>query len=99
MNTEQKDPAPQVEMVSELPEPEGWTFQHEDTGRMTTLENDGINNPENFVKNNKRFVLCDALYSEKQMHAFRQEGIQAALNARAGGDATDSTNSTTEDSP
>lgn len=79
MNTET---APQVEMVSELPEPEGWTFQHEDTGRMTTLENDGINNPENFVKNNNRFVLCGALYSEKQMRAY----AQAALNARAGGD-------------
>lgn len=65
-----------------LPEPEGWTFQHEDTGRMTTLENDGVNNPENFARNNPRFQLCEALYSEKGLHAYaaaKTAEIQAEL--------------------
>jgi len=58
-----------------LPEPEGWTFQHEDTGRMTTLENDGVNNPENFAKNNPRFYLCESLYSADQLQAYARECV------------------------
>lgn len=67
---------------AELPlgtDPVAWTFQHEDTGRMTTLENDGINNPENFVANNPRFVLCEPLYSAKQV----REAVRAAIAALA----------------
>jgi hypothetical protein len=65
---------------AELPlgaDPVAWTFQHEDTGRMTTLENDGINNPENFVANNPRLVLCEPLYSAKQV----REAVRAAIAA------------------
>ncbi len=73
---------------AELPlgtDPVAWTFQHEDTGRMTTLENDGINNPENFVANNPRFVLCEPLYSAKQV----REAVRAAIAALAQGRVPD----------
>ena len=46
--------------------PDAWDFQHDETGRMTILENDGVNNPENFVKNNPRFRLVGELYRHKQ---------------------------------
>lgn len=45
-------------------DPIGWVYQHEETGRMTFCENDGINTPEVFQKLNPRFVLCGAAYPE-----------------------------------
>lgn len=44
-------------------EPIGWVFQHEDTGRMTFCENDGINTPEVFVRLNPRHTLCGPAYT------------------------------------
>lgn len=44
-------------------EPIGWVYQHDDTGRMTFCENDGINTPEAFQRLNPRHVLCGPAYS------------------------------------
>lgn len=43
--------------------PIGWVFQHEETGRMTFCENDGVNNAENFAANNPRHVLCGPAFT------------------------------------
>jgi len=39
-----------------------WEFQHNETGRMTQLSNDGVNNPENFIANNPRYGYVGPLY-------------------------------------
>lgn len=43
----------------------GWVFQHEDTGRMCFCENDGINTPEVFAKNNPRHSLVSPAYASR----------------------------------
>jgi len=49
-------PAPQPEQ-----EPVAWMFQHGETGRMSFVSNDGMNNPELFLKMNPRYALVCAL--------------------------------------
>jgi len=44
-------------------------------------------------------VETKSFHDQQVAEAAYRAGYQAALNARAGGDSTDSTNSTTEDSP
>ena len=43
--------------------PVGWIFQHEETGRMSFCENDGVNNAKNFAKNYPRHVLCSPAFT------------------------------------
>ena len=50
-------------------DPIGWVFQHDETGRMTFCENDGINNPENFVRNNPRFALVSPAFAHAPVQA------------------------------
>lgn len=40
-----------------------WGFQHEDTGHMTVLMNDGVNTPESFTTLNPRYMLIGPLYT------------------------------------
>jgi len=42
-------------------EPVAWMFQHGETGRMSFVSNDGMNNPELFLKMNPRYALVCAL--------------------------------------
>ena len=37
--------------------PEIWMFQHDETGRVTCILNDGINTPELFLEMNPRYAL------------------------------------------
>jgi len=42
-------------------EPVAWMFQHGETGRMSFVSNDGMNNPELFLAMNPRYALVCAL--------------------------------------
>jgi hypothetical protein len=44
-------------------EPVAWMFQHEETGRMSYVSNDGLNNPTTFVEMNPRYALICFLYT------------------------------------
>ena len=43
-------------------EPVAWMFQHEETGRMSYVSNDGMNTPSEFLKMNPRYTLVCDLY-------------------------------------
>jgi hypothetical protein len=49
-------------MVTEQ-EPVAWMFQHDETGRMNYVSNDGIHNPTMFLEMNPRYALVCALYT------------------------------------
>ena len=44
-------------------EPVAWMFQHDETGRMNYVSNDGIHNPAMFLKMNPRYALVCPLYT------------------------------------
>jgi hypothetical protein len=44
-------------------EPVAWMFQHEETGRMTYVSNDGIHDPTIFLETNPRYALVCPLYT------------------------------------
>lgn len=44
-------------------EPVAWSFQHDETGRMTVSMNGGINTPDAFLRLNPRFHLVGPLYT------------------------------------
>jgi hypothetical protein len=44
-------------------EPVAWMFQHDETGRMTYLSNDGFHNPTMFIEMNPRYALVCSLYT------------------------------------
>jgi len=44
-------------------EPVAWMFQHDETGRMNYVSNDGANTPELFLKRNPRYALVCSLYT------------------------------------
>ena len=52
-----------VRYLAESSEPIGWVYQHDETGRMTFCENDGINTPEVFQRLNPRHTLCGPAYT------------------------------------
>ena len=39
-----------------------WEFQNSETGTMTQLSNDGVNNPGNFLANNPRYEYVGPLF-------------------------------------
>jgi len=39
-----------------------WMFQHEETGRMSYVSNDGMNTPALFLSMNPRYTLVCVLY-------------------------------------
>jgi len=47
--------------AQEEQEPVAWMFQHGETGRMSFVSNDGMNNPELFLAMNPRYALVCAL--------------------------------------
>jgi hypothetical protein len=49
-------------MVTEQ-EPVAWMFQHDETGRMNYVSNDGIHNPTMFLEMNPRYALVCPLYT------------------------------------
>ena len=44
-------------------EPVAWMFQHDETGRMNYVSNDGIHDPTMFLKMNPRYALVCPLYN------------------------------------
>ena len=44
-------------------EPVAWMFQHDETGRMNYVSNDGIHNPAMFLEMNPRYALVCPLYT------------------------------------
>ncbi len=44
-------------------EPVAWMFQHDETGRMNYVSNDGIHNPAMFLEMNPRYALVYPLYT------------------------------------
>ena len=44
-------------------EPVAWMFQHDETGRMNYVSNDGIHNPTTFIEMNPRYALVCPLYT------------------------------------
>ena len=44
-------------------EPVAWLFQHDETGRMNYVSNDGIHNPAMFLEMNPRYALVCPLYT------------------------------------
>ena len=44
-------------------EPVAWMFQHDETGRMNYVSNDGWNTPDLFLKTNLRYALVCPLYA------------------------------------
>ena len=44
-------------------EPVAWMFQHNETGRMSYVSNDGLHNPTTFIEMNPRYALVCPLYT------------------------------------
>ena len=67
-------------------EPVAWMFQHDETGRMNYVSNDGVHNPTIFLEMNPRYALVCPLYTtppqrtwvgltgEEAMDVTRKEG-------------------------
>jgi hypothetical protein len=65
-------------------EPVTWMFQHDETGRMNYVSNDGIHDPAMFLEMNPRYALVCPLYTappqpEQQRMAKRIEELEAQL--------------------
>jgi hypothetical protein len=45
------------------PEPVAWMFQHDETGHMSYVSNDGIHDPTMFLGMNPRYALVCPLYT------------------------------------
>ena len=51
------------EALAQEQEPVAWMFQHEETGRMNYVSNDGIHDPTRFLGMNPRYALVCPLYT------------------------------------
>tara|TARA_R110002126_G_scaffold280660_1_gene428171 strand:- start:507 stop:818 length:312 start_codon:yes stop_codon:yes gene_type:complete len=51
------------EALAQTQEPVAWMFQHDETGRMNYVSNDGIHNPTMFLEINPRYALVCPLYA------------------------------------
>jgi hypothetical protein len=54
-------PLEDIYLPAPVQEPVAWMFQHGETGRMSFVSNDGMNNPELFLAMNPRYALVCAL--------------------------------------
>lgn len=54
------------EALAQPAAPEVWMFQHEETGSVTCIINDGINTPELFLEMNPRYTLIGSPNSLKR---------------------------------
>jgi hypothetical protein len=52
-------------------EPVAWMFQHEETGRMNYVSNDGYNATGRFLEMNPRYALVCALYTHPHRREWR----------------------------
>ena len=70
-------------------EPVAWMFQHDETGRMNYVSNDGIHDPTMFLGMNPRYALVCPLYTTppqrtwvgltaKEKHEFRYSHMTTA---------------------
>ena len=55
--------------------PEVWMFQHDETGRVTCILNDGINTPELFLEMNPRYALIGSPNSLKRPLVLQREWV------------------------
>ena len=55
--------------------PEVWMFQHDETGRVTCILNDGINTPELFLEMNPRYALIGSPNSLKRPWVMQREWV------------------------
>ena len=63
----------------EAQEPVAWMFQHNETGRMSYVSNDGLHNPTTFIEMNPRYALVCPLYTTPpQRKPLSDEEISAA---------------------
>ena len=51
-------------------EPVAWMFQHDETGRMNYVSNDGVHNPTIFLEMNPRYALVCPLYTTLPQRKF-----------------------------
>ena len=51
------------ESLAQTQEPVAWMFQHDETGRMNYVSNDGIHDPTMFLGMNPRYALVCPLYT------------------------------------
>ena len=67
-----------------------WMFQHEETGRMSYVSNDGMNTPALFLSMNPRYTLVCVLYGNpvddtallrQAWEALRNDDIQQRMKA------------------
>jgi hypothetical protein len=64
-------------------EPVAWMFQHEETGRMTYVSNDGIHDPIMFLGMNPRYALVCPLYTtppQRTLVGLTDEEIKSCWN-------------------
>ena len=54
------------EALAQEQEPVAWMFQHDKTGRMNYVSNDGVHNPTMFLEMNPRYALVCPLYPHPQ---------------------------------
>ena len=60
-----------------------WMFQHEETGRMSYVSNDGMNTPALFLKMNPRYTLVCVLYGNPvDDTALLRQALEAVKNSR-----------------
>jgi hypothetical protein len=52
-----------LSQTAPVQEPVAWMFQHDETGRMNYVGNDGIHNPTMFLEMNPRYALVCPLYT------------------------------------
>ena len=57
------DDTPPAAQPAPVQEPVAWMFQHDETGRMNYVGNDGIHNPTMFLEMNPRYALVCPLYT------------------------------------
>ena len=61
-------------------EPVAWMFQHNETGRMSYVSNDGLHNPTTFIEMNPRYALvCPLFTTPPQRKPLSDEEIGAIL--------------------
>jgi len=69
---------------AEEQEPVAWMFQHEETGRMHYVSNDGIHSPESFLSMNPSCKFVCALYTrlpQREWVGLTEPEIEAIVNA------------------
>ena len=64
------------EALAQTQEPVAWMFQHDETGRMNYVSNDGVHNPTIFLEMNPRYALVCPLYTTPPQ---RTEQVKACV--------------------